>query len=222
MLAKFWANTESIPDAPEKSNLIALTDQALPGLMDRIDTLSAGWEKEELALLNKCFGEMDKVFEMHDRIKTMLPSLESYKDPLVWTERGEPRRGRRSLGREHQPADRRRGQADRHAGGQAPEPRHRHDPQFRLAQVLRALSRYRTGHRRYVAFLIVRSIVTPVQRLRSVLQSLGRGVFPRTRIHARNDEVGEMSQALEGLIDGPKRTTEFSHAPAISTRTTSR
>ena len=89
MLAKFWATTESIPDAPEKSALIKLTDHDLPRLMDRVDTLSAGWEKDEVALLNKCFTEMDKVFEMHDHIKELLPSLESYKDPLVWIERGE-------------------------------------------------------------------------------------------------------------------------------------
>ena len=65
-----------------------------------------------------------------------------------------------------------------------------------------------------VAFLIIRGIVGPVQKLRAVLLSLGRGVFPRTRIHTRNDEIGEMSQALTGLIDGLKRTTEFSHAVA--------
>jgi serine phosphatase RsbU (regulator of sigma subunit)/HAMP domain-containing protein len=65
-----------------------------------------------------------------------------------------------------------------------------------------------------VAFLIVRGIVGPVRRLRSVLLSLGRGVFPRSRIPDRNDEIGEMGKALAGLIDGLKRTTDFSHAVA--------
>ncbi len=215
MLAKFWANTESIPDAPEKSNLIALTDQALPGLMDRIDTLSAGWEKEELALLNKCFGEMDKVFEMHDRIKTMLPSLESYKDPLVWIERGE-------LAEEGGPLDESTNlliaDVDKLIAMQEAKRQSLGTGMIRSFDSLKFFVLYLgTGLvivGIVVAFLIVRSIVTPVQRLRSVLQSLGRGVFPRTRIHARNDEVGEMSQALMGLIDGLKRTTEFSHAVA--------
>ncbi|HEX2616566.1 MAG TPA: SpoIIE family protein phosphatase, partial [Flavobacteriales bacterium] len=65
-----------------------------------------------------------------------------------------------------------------------------------------------------VAFLIVRGIVRPVRRLRGILLSLGRGVFPRNRIPARNDEIGEMSKALSGLIEGLKRTTDFSHAVA--------
>jgi serine phosphatase RsbU (regulator of sigma subunit) len=66
----------------------------------------------------------------------------------------------------------------------------------------------------FIAFLIIRGIVRPVQRLRSILLSLGRGVFPRSRIPDRNDEIGEMTKALMGLIDGLKRTTDFSHAVA--------
>jgi HAMP domain-containing protein len=65
-----------------------------------------------------------------------------------------------------------------------------------------------------VAFLIVRGIVGPVRRLRSVLLSLGRGVFPRTSIPDRNDEIGEMGKALAGLVAGLRRTTDFSHAVA--------
>ncbi len=65
-----------------------------------------------------------------------------------------------------------------------------------------------------VAILIIRGIVVPVQRLRSILLSLGRGVFPRTRVRATNDEVGDMGRALSALVDGLRRTTEFSHAVA--------
>ncbi len=215
MLAKFWATTESIPDAPEKSALIKLTDHDLPRLMDRVDTLSAGWEKDEVAQLNKCFAEMDKVFEMHDHIKELLPSLESYKDPLVWIERGE-------LAEEGGPLDESTrlllADVDKLIEMQDTKRQSLGGGMIRSFDSLKFFVLYLgTGLvvvGIVVAFLIVRSIVTPVQKLRTVLLSLGRGVFPRTRIHARNDEVGEMSQALMGLIDGLKRTTEFSHAVA--------
>ena len=65
-----------------------------------------------------------------------------------------------------------------------------------------------------VAIFIVRGIVTPVQRLRSVLLSLGRGIFPRTKVRTTNDEIGDMSKALTSLVDGLRRTTDFSHAVA--------
>ncbi|MBK9761487.1 MAG: SpoIIE family protein phosphatase [Flavobacteriales bacterium] len=215
MLIKFWANNESIPDAPEKTALIALTEQDLPRLMDRLDTLSAGWEKEELALLNKSFGEMDKLFVMHERIKAILPSLSSYKDPFVWMERSE-------LAEEGGPLDEQTrillADVDELLKMQEAKRQSLSGGMIRSFDSLKFFVLYLGSGLVVVgiivAFLIIRGIVGPVQKLRTVLLSLGRGVFPRTRIHARNDEIGEMSQALTGLIDGLKRTTEFSHAVA--------
>jgi serine phosphatase RsbU (regulator of sigma subunit) len=215
MLIKYWAITESIPDAPEKTALIALTEEELPHLMDRIDTLSAGWEKDEVALLNKSFSEMEKLFVMHDRVKLILPSLESYKDPLVWMERSE-------LAEEGGPLDVQTRalltDVDQLLGMQEAKRQNLSGSMIKSFDSLKFFVLYLgTGLvviGAIVAFLIVRGIVRPVRKLRSVLLALGRGVFPRTRIHARNDEIGEMSQALSGLIDGLKRTTEFSHAVA--------
>lgn len=39
MLVKHWALVVSIPDAPEKTQLIGITEHELPQLLDRIDTL---------------------------------------------------------------------------------------------------------------------------------------------------------------------------------------
>ena len=83
MLIKHWAQVESIPDAPEKTALVELTTQDLPAVLDRIDTLSAHWGKEEVALFNRTTTEMQELFTMHDRIKELLPSLESYRDPMA-------------------------------------------------------------------------------------------------------------------------------------------
>lgn len=215
MLIKFWALTESIPDAPEKTELITLTDQELPQLIDRIDTLSADWTKEEVALLTKCYEEMDRLFVMHDRIKAILPSIESYKDVEVWMERSE-------LAEERGPLDEQTQvllvDVDKLLSLQEAKRQSLSGGMIRSFDSLKFFVLYLgTGLvvvGIVVAFLIVRGIVRPVQRLRGVLLSLGRGVFPRARIHARNDEIGEMSQALTGLIDGLKRTTEFSHAVA--------
>jgi len=60
-----------------------------------------------------------------------------------------------------------------------------------------------------IAVYTVRSIVQPVQQLRKILVSMGRGVLPTDRIKDRNDEIGDMSVALNDLVDGMRRTTEF-------------
>ncbi len=212
MLTKHWALTESRTDAPEKTSLVALTDQELPRIIDRIDTLTGGWEREEVALMSKCFTEMDKLFTMQDHIKAILPSLESYKDPMVWIERGE-------LAEDGGPLDLQTQKvlADLDALLRMQETKRQQlsNSMIRSFDSLKFFVLYLgTGLvvvGMVVAFLIVRGIVRPVQRLRAILLALGKGVFPRTRIASRNDEIGDMSMALADLLDGLKRTTEFSH-----------
>lgn len=212
MLTKHWALTESRTDAPEKTSLVALTDQELPRIIDRIDTLTGEWEREEVALMSKCFTEMDKLILMQDRIKTILPSLESYKDPMVWIERGE-------LAEDGGPLDvqTQKVLADLDALLRMQESKRQElsNSMIRSFDSLKFFVLYLgTGLVLVgvvVAFLIVRGIVRPVQRLRSILLALGKGVFPRTRIQARNDEIGDMSMALVDLLEGLRRTTEFSH-----------
>jgi len=215
MLIKHWAQVESIPDAPEKTALVDLTTQELPAIMDRIDTLSAHWGKEEVGLLNRTTSEMQELFNMHDRIKELLPSLESYRDPLVYLERSD-------MAEEGGPLDERMEKVlndlDVLLKLQDAKRQQLSDSMIRSFDSLQFFVLYLGSALlvigTVVAFVIVRGIVGPVRQLRSVLLSLGRGVFPRTRIPDRNDEIGEMGKALAGLIEGLKRTTDFSHAVA--------
>lgn len=215
MLIKHWAQVESIPDAPEKTALVELTTQDLPAVLDRIDTLSAHWGKEEVALFNRTTSEMQELFIMHDRIKELLPSLESYRDPMAWMERSD-------MAEEGGPLDERTQKVlddlDVLLKLQESKRQQLSGNMIRSFDSLKFFVLYLgTGLLvigAVIAFLIVRGIVRPVQRLRSVLLNLGRGVFPRSRIPDRNDEIGEMTKALMGLIDGLKRTTDFSHAVA--------
>ena len=215
MLIKHWALVESIPTAREKTALVEVTSQELPALLDRIDTLSANWDNEEVALVDRVFGEMDKMFALHDQIKDMLPSLESYSDPLIYLERND-------MAEEGGPLDE---QTDKVLADldvllamQEAKRRQLSNGMIRSFDSLKFFVLYLgmglilVGL--FVAFLIIRGIVGPVQRLRTILIGLGRGVFPRARIKVGNDEIGEMTQALMGLIDGLRRTTDFSHAVA--------
>jgi serine phosphatase RsbU (regulator of sigma subunit)/HAMP domain-containing protein len=215
MLIKHWALVESIPDAAEKTALVELTSVELPQILDRVDTLSSQWRREEVALMNRTFTEMDKLFDMHERIKEMLPRLESYGDPLVYLERND-------LAEEGGPLDEATNEVladlDVLLAMQESQRRQLSGRMLLSFDSLKFFVLYLgvglviIGT--VVAFFIVRSIVRPVQRLRTVLLALGRGVFPKTKIHSGRDEVGEMSQALTGLISGLKQTTEFSRSVA--------
>jgi serine phosphatase RsbU (regulator of sigma subunit) len=62
-----------------------------------------------------------------------------------------------------------------------------------------------------IATFTTRSIVKPVHNLRDTLLVLGRGEQPDHKAKVTDDEIGEMSLALNNLVDGLKRTTDFSN-----------
>ena len=60
-----------------------------------------------------------------------------------------------------------------------------------------------------VAIITTKNIVDPIHRLKTVLVKLGRGVFPDMATSEGNDEIGEMSVAMNNVVDGLKRTKDF-------------
>jgi serine phosphatase RsbU (regulator of sigma subunit)/HAMP domain-containing protein len=60
-----------------------------------------------------------------------------------------------------------------------------------------------------IALLTVQTIVRPIREIRKIILDMGIGVMPKHKIKNRNDEIGEMSVALNGLIDSLKSTIEF-------------
>jgi serine phosphatase RsbU (regulator of sigma subunit)/HAMP domain-containing protein len=62
-----------------------------------------------------------------------------------------------------------------------------------------------------IALFTTRSITRPVTQLKGILINLGKGIFPRQKVDPSNDEIGEMSVAMNQLVDGLKRTTDFAN-----------
>ena len=61
----------------------------------------------------------------------------------------------------------------------------------------------------FVAMFTIRSIVRPVKNLREALLIMGKGILPKKRLEVGTDEIGEMTDALNGLVDGLRRTSAF-------------
>ncbi len=214
-LAKHWALVESIPDAPEKTALIRLTGHDLPLLIDRIDTLQSWWDKDEVAAMSRTFQDMSLLFALQDSVQRMLPGFESYKDPVAYF-------NARDLAEEGGSLDRQTERVLEDLDGLiAKQSLKREALRGGMIESLDSLRFFvlYLGSALVVigtilAILLVRGIVKPLRQLRAILLQLGKGIFPRVRIAATSDEIGDMSKALDGLVDGLKRTTDFSHAVA--------
>lgn len=60
-----------------------------------------------------------------------------------------------------------------------------------------------------IGVMTTRSITKPIQVLKKMLISMGLGILPEERVSSRNDEVGEMGNALNDLIQSMHHTTDF-------------
>ncbi len=62
-----------------------------------------------------------------------------------------------------------------------------------------------------IAFFTVKAIVDPVDKLKVLINTLSLGQIPKQGMPMRQDEIGEMSLALDNLIDGFERKTAFAN-----------
>jgi len=61
-----------------------------------------------------------------------------------------------------------------------------------------------------ISIFTVRAIVGPINRFKNILHTMAKGIFPEKKMKVRSDEIGEMSNALNLLVDGLKETLNFS------------
>lgn len=62
----------------------------------------------------------------------------------------------------------------------------------------------------FIGFAITNTLVRPINSLKKILIKMSAGELPEKMVKLRNDEIGEMGKALNGLINGLKKISEFS------------
>jgi PAS domain S-box-containing protein len=62
-----------------------------------------------------------------------------------------------------------------------------------------------------VAFIYIRALVYPINRIKKDILLMSQGRLPDTISFSRSDEIGEMGNALNNLINGLRKITRFSN-----------
>jgi serine phosphatase RsbU (regulator of sigma subunit) len=210
MLISNWVFIVRKPDHPDKIGLKDMIYNQYPAKKSHIEDLATHWKDDERKQIERIFQEIDTLFTFHKMIISELSTFESYDDPekifivRPMVEEGEVQDLTNKILKDLSKviiAHR------RSANNESDEM----ILSFNVLQFIVVTSGViLIFGGMLIAFLITKSIVKPVQQLRVMLLSLGRGIFPRDEIEYRNDEIGDMSIALNGLVDGLNRTTNFS------------
>lgn len=213
MLIFNWAYIPSQSTHPDKQKLIRLIERKYPYLIKKVKKLSINWDKADQDRIKVVFEKLAELFEMHREVMTLLPDFESYDDPTSVFP------------------------AKFYIGDDGEIFIKTSEILFELDDLI-SNQKFHTGSATevmqssfndlkwwtrwlgialvifgvLVAFYTTRSIVKPVHKLKMILLSLSKGVYPKKPIKAKNDEIGEMTNALNRVISGLDSTKEFAIA----------
>jgi serine phosphatase RsbU (regulator of sigma subunit)/HAMP domain-containing protein len=204
-----WIKVEMFSN--DKNRLKVLINSDYPQLEKRLDVLSENWNTGDQKLIDSIFTDCRSLWEAHRTVMTSLSDQDDYNDanvmffiePMVLDDDEDVQQ------LTHKITDR----LDRLIDAQykaASQKRNEIIDSFRLLEfvVLLLLIVLPVGGI-IIALLTTRSITRPIQSLKRILMQMARGVLPQEAIKNRNDEIGEMSLALNSLVSSMKSTTVF-------------
>ncbi len=211
-LINMWAFVQSREDTKEKLSLVKIINEETPQIKYSVDSLSVSWTEKERRRKEKVYSELDKLLEMYSEVQSTLRDMRSYDDPFARFSMNEYAEDDGPI---YQQAKIVIDELDLLIAEQR---ENTVKDSVEMISSFDTLERYLKNMSvgllifgLIVAFLTARSITKPVFKLKHILVELGKGKIPSRTIVHTSDEVGEMSLALDNLVSGLKRTTQFAH-----------
>ncbi len=203
-----WYYTEK--GYPEKERFVALLNKEYPILKMQIKEFSEKWSADERQNMNEIFRSIDDLFNLfQESIMSKLTQIEDYGDPVTYFVLGEDYE---QIDGKFNPLKTQLNKLIDKQNANATTNNEEMLTSFKdLETVVIALGIILVLGSILIAFFTVKSIVSPIQQLKKMLLLMGKGILPAERMEDRRDEIGEMSVALNDLIDGMERTTEFAN-----------
>ncbi len=211
MLIKNWVFIDKQPDTPDKKKLADLHNIDFPQLKDEIDNVSQQWDTISKQTIDSLLSVIEnRLFKSHKTIMEKLNSFESYDDFMVLIEVNPMVEAggevivttnklisaiavlKEKIERESEAANNEMSRSFVHFKNI-----------FSLLIIIISLFVL------VVAFLTIRSIITPIKKLKYFLLTMTKGILPKEKLITNNDEIGDMGDALNLYIENMKKTSAF-------------
>jgi len=210
-LIKTWVFIDKKKNTPDKVQLRQLHNKEFPQLHEKINELSQEWAPEERKKYQQIHTTIeDTLFARHQNIMESLNTFESYNDPMLLFEIT----------------------PQVEYGGEimiltdeilSEISSLRKTMQAKVDQSRVQMTAIFNKFERFIiilgvalilissiiAFILTRTTVQPIKNVKSVITSMCKGILPKERLKTRNDEIGDMSAALNDLVDSFRRFTSF-------------
>jgi serine phosphatase RsbU (regulator of sigma subunit)/HAMP domain-containing protein len=204
-----WAFIQSTDEDSDKQKLRKLIFNEYPNLKEKIIKLSIHWSNDEQESIEAIFALIEILFEDHQEIMQGINSFSAFEGPMTLLYQQDVQQdGNIDLKTKTILSSLSDLISTHHVRASKVSQEMINSFDF-LLLVVKFLGLALLVGGLLVATLTVNSIVKPVQKLKKILQSMSKGVTPNEKIAYSNDEIGEMSIALNQLIDSYNRTRIF-------------
>ncbi len=205
-----WIFIQSYGDTSDKNKLRNIVNEDYPALKQNLVEIAENFRPEDRDSLSDVFVMVDELFVTYNYVMNQLSNFESYDDPMVLFEV----RPMMEQGGEIVESTENITQRLESLIQNQQELVNR--GQVRLQNTLDNFTRmsFLIGvvlviGGIIISFIFIRIISKPVIDLRDILNVMGKGKIPEESIKAGNDEIGDMSKALNFLIEGLKEKAIF-------------
>lgn len=213
MLIKNWVYIEIQADTPDKIKLRDLQRIILPDIHERILKLSNEWTPDEQQSYEQIYVSIsDTLFPMHQDIMNNLSTMESYDDFfLLMTEvYTKVEEGGDIIVLSDIIIERLGNLIEQHEAKVIEARQQMEDSFANLENFIFVSGVVLVLISIVIALFLAQMVIKPIKKIKNILIMMGDGIMPNKQIKESNDEIGEMSEALNALIRGLKETTDFS------------
>jgi putative methionine-R-sulfoxide reductase with GAF domain len=211
-LISVWINTSS-EDIVQKNQLSKLHNEDYPIITKSLKQMSKEWDPNRKVLLDSLLIGVDSVLRAQHTIMIKYDEKESYLTPEAETEL-EALKLSYSGGDRFEKISFLIYKTERLIKLQEDESEVlRNEMQktfYRLQNYVLFLGLFFFLSGAIIAGIIISSIVTPINKLKELLNTMGQGVLPNAILEDRKDEIGHINRALMNLISGLKSIVSFS------------
>lgn len=213
MLIRSWVFIDKKPETPDKIALKSIHAEKFPAIDSAMADISKNWKDDSLRNEYTAIATAirDTLFPKHQYLMNMLGSFESYDDPLVvfevvpMVEEG---------GEIISLTD---GIISRLNVLTVKQQSFVNEARIEMTNSFNSFRRFIiiTGIilvfvSLVIAVLTTNSLARPINQVKEILLKMARGILPDNKIDEGNDEIGQMSKALNGLLNGLRDTSNFS------------
>ncbi|MFO8234383.1 MAG: GAF domain-containing protein [Bacteroidales bacterium] len=212
-LIKNWVFIEKGSETPEKNSLRQLHNYDIPELHEKISELSSKWDSTERREYEQIYGAIqDTLFAEHKDIMESLNSMESYNDPMVMFEVSPKVEENGEIIEETEDILTDISELRQTMQNKVEASRTQMNNLFdQFQRSIALLGLTLTIISILIALILTRTIISPINRIKKVILDMCKGVLPRRKIKETKDEVGDISAALNNLIESFRKFTNFAN-----------